>query len=81
MIAKDKILHLVMGVLAVTVTYAAVWIGQYNLGLSLAFVSTIFGAFYEWQQWYRKEGQPDLLDAIATAAPGWLAWALIEVVA
>jgi hypothetical protein len=81
MIAKDKILHLVMGVLAVAVTYAAVWIGQYNLGLSLAFVSTIFGAFYEWQQWYRKEGQPDLLDAIATAAPGWLAWALIEVVA
>jgi len=78
-IPRDKILHLIMGVLTVAVTYSAVWIGQYNLGIALAFVSTMFGAFYEWQQWYRKEGQPDLLDAIATAAPGWLAWLVLEI--
>lgn len=79
-IPRDKILHIIMGVLAVAVTYVAVWIGQYNLGLSLAFVSTMFGAFYEWQQWYRGEGQVDIWDAVATAAPGFVAWGLLELI-
>ena len=79
-IPRDKILHLIMGVLAVAVTYAAVWIGQHNLAFALAFVSTMFGAFYEWQQWYRGEGQVDIWDAVATAAPGFVAWGLLELI-
>ena len=79
-IPRDKILHLIMGVLAVAVTYAAVWIGQHNLGLALAFVSTMFGAFYEFQQWYRGEGQVEIWDAVATAAPGFVAWGLLELI-
>jgi hypothetical protein len=26
------------------------------------------------QQMVRKEGQPDVWDAVVTAAPGWVAW-------
>jgi hypothetical protein len=47
----------------------------------LAYTTTAVGILYEVQQLYRGEGQVDVWDAIATAAPGWAAWALIEVVA
>jgi len=79
MIAKDKVLHIVMGVAAVVVTLAAVSLAHWRLGAALAFVATMFGIFYEAQQWYRREGVVDVWDAVATAAPGWAAWALLEV--
>jgi hypothetical protein len=77
MIPRDKVLHVIMGVGAVAITLLAVWLAQWQLGAALALVSTAFGIFYEAQQWYRKEGQVDVLDAIATAAPGWAAWAIL----
>ena len=78
-IPKDKIQHLIMGIGAAASTLVAVWIAQHSLGGACAFITTLFAVFYEAQQWYRREGQPDVMDAIATAAPGWAIWAALEV--
>jgi len=77
---KDKLLHILMGVGAVVVTLLAVWLAQWQLGAALALVSTVFGVFYEWQQDYRGEGTVDPWDALATAAPGWLAWGVLTLI-
>ena len=77
-IPRDKLQHLAMGVGAALVALVAIRMAALNLGAALALVTTAFGVFYEWQQWYRKEGQPDPWDAAATAAPGWLAWFVLE---
>jgi len=74
----DKLLHIVMGVGAVVVTLLAVWLAQWRLGAALALVTTAFGIFYEVQQKYRGEGTVDPWDAIATAAPGFVAWGILE---
>lgn len=79
MIPRDKLQHLAMGVAAALVTFVAIRIAALNIGAALALVTTAFGVFYEVQQWYRREGKPDPLDAVATAAPGWLAWLVLEV--
>jgi hypothetical protein len=53
-----------------------------SLGVAVAIGGIAFGVFYEFQQWYRKEGQPDAWDAIATALPGIVAgaaWELLKV--
>jgi hypothetical protein len=50
-----------------------------SLGLALFLGCFAFGVFYEWQQWYRKEGHPDVWDALATALPGLIAYAALEV--
>jgi hypothetical protein len=79
MIPKDKLLHIALGVLAIACALGALFIHDwFGLGACLAYTTTAVGVLYEVQQWYRKEGQPDLLDAIATAAPGWLAWLVLE---
>ena len=78
MIPKDKLLHLGMGV-GSTVVLAAIHF--LSLGVAVAIGGIAFGVFYEFQQWYRKEGQPDAWDAIATALPGvvaGLAWELFK---
>jgi hypothetical protein len=78
-IPKDKILHFALGVLAILCALVALTIhAWFGLGPTLAYTTTVTGVLYEVQQWYRKEGQPDLLDALATAAPGWVAWAFLE---
>jgi hypothetical protein len=74
---RDKLQHLAMGLGAAAVTLLAIWLAQWQLGAAVALVCTAFGGFYEWQQGYRGEGQVDLWDAAATAAPGWLAWAAL----
>lgn len=78
MLAKDKLLHIAMGVGAVVVMLLALKLAVWKTGAALAFVATAFGVFYEVQQWYRKEGQVEVWDAIATASPGWIAWAGLE---
>lgn len=67
MIAKDKLQHLAMG-LGSTVVLGAIHF--LPLGVAIAIGGIVFGVFYEFQQWYRKEGQPDVWDAVATALPG-----------
>jgi hypothetical protein len=79
MIAKDKLQHLAMGV-GSTIVLAAIHF--LPLGWAVAIGGIVFGIFYEFQQWYRKEGQPDVWDAIATALPGIVAgatWELLKV--
>jgi len=75
---KDKLQHIGLGVLAILCALAALWLyRRVGLGATLAFTTTAVGILYEVQQWYRREGQPDWLDALATAAPGWLAWGVL----
>ena len=80
MIFRDKLLHIGMGIGAVVVTMLVIELARYSLGASLALITTAFGVFYEAQQWYRREGEPDLMDALATAAPGFVAWAILEMI-
>ncbi len=75
MIAKDKLLHLGMGV-GSTLVFSAVHF--LSVGWAVAIGGIVFGVFYEFQQWYRKEGQPDVWDAIATALPGVVAGVALE---
>ena len=79
MIPRDKLQHLGMGV-GSTIVLAAIHF--LSLGVAVAIGGIVFGVFYEFQQWYRKEGQPDAWDAIATALPGIVAgaaWELLKV--
>ena len=79
MMPRDKLLHLALGVIAIGCAILALAIyNDFGLGACLAYTTTAVGVLYEVQQWYRKEGQPELLDALATAAPGWLAWLVLE---
>ncbi len=81
MIPRDKLLHIGLGVLAIACALIALTIhAWFGLGPTLAYTTTCVGVLYELQQWYRKEGQPDLVDAAATAAPGFVAWALIAII-
>ena len=75
MIPKDKLQHLAMGV-GTTAVLAA--IHYLPVGWAVAIGGIVFGVFYEYQQWYRKEGQPDVWDAIATALPGVVVGIAIE---
>ena len=76
MIAKDKLQHVGMGIGACLVLAG---LHHVSLGLALFLGCAAFGVFYEWQQWYRKEGTPDPLDALATTLPGLIAYAALEV--
>jgi len=68
-------------VLAIACALAALFIhAWFGLGACLAYTTTAVGVLYEVQQWYRREGQPDLYDALATAAPGWVAWGILAAV-
>lgn len=79
MIPRDKLLHIGLGVLALACALLALAIFQrFGLGATLAYTTLAVGGLYEWQQWFRKEGHPDPWDAAATAAPGWVAWAVLE---
>lgn len=75
---KDKLQHLALGVLSIACAAVALAIHKvFGLGPTLAFTTTAVGVLYEAQQWYRHEGQPDPLDAAATAIPGWVAWGVL----
>lgn len=74
MIPKDKQQHILMGAACTAVLWAIhftpVW-------LAVMIGGVIFGVFYEVQQWYRKEGNPEVLDAVATALPGVIVGAIL----
>ena len=80
MIARDKLLHIGLGLIALPCAYVALWVNSLlGLGACLAYTTMVVGGLYEWQQWFRKEGHPDPWDALATAAPGFVAWGLLEI--
>ena len=79
-IPRDKLLHLALGCLAAAVAYLALIVhSTFGLGPMLAFITTVVGIGYEAQQRIRREGRVEALDALATAAPGWLAWAFLSI--
>jgi hypothetical protein len=81
MIPRDKLLHIGLGLLAIACALVALTVhAWFGLGACLAYTTTCVGVLYELQQWYRKEGQPDLVDAAATAAPGFVAWAFLAII-
>lgn len=73
--ALDKRQHFAMGISS-TIVLAA--IHYLPVGWAVAIGGTLFGIFYELQQWYRKEGQPEVWDAVATALPGVVVGSLLE---
>lgn len=73
-IPRDKILHLALGLIALLAAMTAIWLHSIaGLGPTLAYVTTVVGVGYEVQQRICGEGQVEALDALATAAPGWVA--------
>jgi hypothetical protein len=82
MLQQDKILHIILGLIwcgCALLAHVAFLLG--GLGASLAASTTAYALMYEASQWYRREGQPDPWDAVATAAPGFAAWAALELLA
>lgn len=72
---RDKLLHIVLGAIAVACATLGLWVlDAWGIGALLAYTSTTVGVLYEAQQKFRGEGQVELLDAAATALPGWVAW-------
>ena len=80
MIPRDKLLHLALGVLWLCATAVNLLVySVFGPGPALAYGTTVYGILYEVNQWIRREGQPDPWDALATALPGWVVWAALEV--
>ena len=77
MIPKDKQLHILMGIGACAVL---VVVHLVPLSFGLLIGCAALGIFYEVQQWYRKEGQVDAMDALATASPGIIACIALEAI-
>lgn len=78
---RDKLLHLTLGLIALLAAMTALWLHSVTgLGPMLAYVTTIVGVGYEVQQRIRGEGQVEALDAVCTAAPGWVAWGVLTVI-
>ncbi len=76
---RDKILHIALGICAlVAAAFGALILEHFGLGLFFAFNTTAMGIGYEINQYVRKEGKVEALDALATASPGWIALILLE---
>ena len=79
MIPRDKLLHIGLGFVWLFAAMVSYWVlVLFGIGPFLAYHTTVFGILYEINQLIRKEGQPDLLDAAATALPGFIAWGVLE---
>lgn len=74
LISRDKLLHLAAGTAVVVTVLVVLAVAKHDLGFSLAVAATAVGLANEWQQKFRGEGEFSLLDAAATAAPGFMAW-------
>ncbi len=79
MIPRDKLLHFGLGCVWLFVAMVSYWVlVLFGIGPFLAYHTTVYALLYEINQLIRKEGQPDLLDAAATALPGFIAWGVLE---
>ena len=76
---RDKLLHIALGICGLMAAAIGAFIlMHFGLGWFFAFSTTALGIGYEVNQYVRKEGQVEALDALATAAPGWVALILLE---
>lgn len=75
LIAKDKVAHFVIGVLGILALLLILAVHRATgIGPATAVTTTLLGAALEAYQRVRHEGTPSLLDAVATASPGWAFW-------
>jgi len=80
MIPKDKLLHIALGIVWLFAAMVSYWVLQlFGPGAFLAYHTTVYALLYEVNQAIRGEGQPGLLDAVATALPGFIAWSVLEI--
>ena len=76
---RDKLLHIALGVCGLIAAAGGAFIlTHFGHGWFFAFSTTALGIGYEVNQYVRKEGRVEVLDALATALPGWVALALLE---
>ena len=76
----DKWLHIALGIVWLFAAMVSYWVLQFfGPGAFLAYHTTTFALLYEVNQAIRGEGQPGLLDAVATALPGFIAWSVLEI--
>ena len=80
MIPRDKLLHIGLGVIWLAAAFVSFWVLKvFGVGAFLAYQTTTYALLYEVNQAVRNEGQPEILDAAATALPGWVAWGLLSI--
>lgn len=80
MIPRDKLLHIGLGVIWLAAALVSFWVLKvFGVGAFLAYQTTTYALLYEVNQAVRNEGQPEILDAAATALPGWVAWGLLSI--
>jgi hypothetical protein len=80
MIPRDKLLHIGLGLVWLAAAFLSLGVLQlFGVGAFLAYQTTTYALLYEVNQAVRNEGQPELLDAAATALPGWVAWGLLSI--
>jgi hypothetical protein len=74
----DKWLHIALGLVWLCAA-ASSWfvLMLFGPGAFLAYHTTVYALLYEVNQGIRGEGQVDPWDAVATAAPGWVAWGIL----
>lgn len=76
---RDKLLHVALGVCGLVVAAIGTFIlASFGYGWFFAFSTTALGFGYELNQYVRKEGQVELMDALATALPGWVVLMMLE---
>ena len=74
-LAKDKIAHVVMGLLMLGYCWVFHWVLIHGgSGPAVAFAMTAGSIGVEAYQKARNEGEPSLADAAAGSALGWLYW-------
>jgi hypothetical protein len=78
---RDKLLHIAFGICGlITAFMGALVLAHFGQGWFYAFSTTALGVGYEINQYVRKEGKVEALDALATASPGWVVLILLEFV-
>lgn len=76
---RDKLLHIALGICGLVVAACSLFIfTHFGHGWFFAFSTTAIGIGYEINQYVRKEGKVEFLDALATAFPGWAVLILLE---
>lgn len=79
LMSADKWLHIALGIVWLFAAMTSYWVLMFfGVGAFLAYHTTVYAMLYEVNQAVRNEGQPSLLDAVATALPGWVVWGLLE---
>lgn len=74
LIQRDKLLHAGIGAATVLAVLLLLAIAKHNIGISLAVSGVLVGLAYEYQRKLRSEGAFSMINAAATAAPGFVVW-------